>query len=625
MIRRPAAPDLVAQRPQPVINPMALEMEPDGPRKRALEVSHSRVLLGASLFAVVFLVIAARLTAITLLPDGAETAAIMPAKIKTADRADIVDRNGVVLATSLTTASLYGNPSQVQDPDEAAQLLNSVLPDLNIASTAAKLDSKRGFVWLKRNLTPRQQQAVNRLGLPGIYFQAETKRVYPQGNLTSHLVGFTDLDNRGLAGIERSFDDLLQGGERPLQLSIDVRVQHILHEELSRAIADFTAIGGAGIVLDLKSGEVLALVSLPDFDPAQVGEASEDARFDRATLGLYEMGSTFKIFNTAIALDSGTATLADGFDATKPIRIGGYSINDYKGKHRFLTIPEIFTYSSNIGSAKMADLFGPELQQAYLKRFGLLDKSPIELPDVGAPFYPSQKNWKRINTMTISYGHGISVDAIQLITAVGGIVNDGILREPTVLKREPGEVPEGTRVVTAQTSQQLRQLMRLVVQIGTGKKANAPGYLVGGKTGTADKQKGHGYATNSRLASFVAAFPMNDPRFAILAMVDEPKPNATSHGYATAGWVAAPVIGALVERMAPLYGLKPVPDDALEAQNPLVGMVADYDSPSSKKAQSPLKQASAPAPTPFGSAVAPTPLNVSAQPLPIPEAPLEAE
>jgi cell division protein FtsI (penicillin-binding protein 3) len=625
VIRRPGAPDLAAQRPQPVINPMALEMEPDGPRKRALEVSHSRVLLGASLFAVVFLVIAARLTAITLLPDGAETAAVMPAKIKTADRADIVDRNGVVLATSLTTASLYANPSQVQDPDEAAQMLNSVLPDLNIASTAAKLDSKRGFVWLKRNLTPRQQQAVNRLGLPGIYFQAETKRIYPQGNLTSHLVGFTDLDNRGLAGVERSFDDLLQGGERPLQLSIDVRVQHILHEELNRAITDFTAIGGAGIILDLKSGEVLALVSLPDFDPAQVGEAGEDTRFDRATLGLYEMGSTFKIFNTAIALDSGTATLADGFDATKPIRIGGYSINDYKGKHRFLTIPEIFTYSSNIGSAKMADVFGPELQQAYLKRFGLLDKSPVELPDVGAPFYPSQKNWKRINTMTISYGHGISVNAIQLITAVGGIVNDGILREPTVLKREPGEVPEGTRVVSAQTSQQLRQLMRLVVQIGTGKKANAPGYLVGGKTGTADKQKGHGYATNSRLASFVAAFPMNNPRFAILAMVDEPKPNATSHGYATAGWVAAPVIGAVVERMAPLYGLKPVPADALEAQNPLVGMVADYDSPSSKKAQSPIKQASAPAPTPFDAAAAPTPLNVSAQPLPIPEAPLEAE
>jgi cell division protein FtsI (penicillin-binding protein 3) len=624
MKRRPA-PDVVAQRPQPVINPMALEMEPDGPRKRALEVSHSRVLLGASLFAVVFLVIAARLVAVTLLPEGADTATVAPVKTKTADRADIVDRNGVVLATSLTTASLYGNPSQVQDPDEAARLLNSVLPDLNIASTAAKLDTDRAFVWLKRNLTPRQQQAVNRLGLPGIYFQAESKRVYPQGSLTAHLIGYTDVDSRGLAGVERSFDDLLQGGERPLQLAVDVRLQHILHEELNRAIADFTGIGGAGIIIDLKSGEVLALVSLPDFDPARPGEATDDARFDRATLGLYEMGSVFKIFNTAIALDSGTATLADGFDASKPIRIGGYSINDYHGKNRFLTIPEIFTYSSNIGSAKIADLFGSEVQQAYLKRFGLMDKSPIELSEVGEPFYPSPNNWKRINTMTVSYGHGISVNAMQLITAVGGVVNDGVLREPTLLKRDPSEVPQGTQVVSHQTSEQLRQLMRLVVQIGTGKKANAPGYLVGGKTGTADKQKGRGYAANSRLATFVAAFPMNDPRFAILAMVDEPKPNAHSYGYATAGWVTAPVIGAVVQRMAPLYGLKPIPDDAVIAQNPLVGMVADYDSPSSKKAHSPLKQAVAPAPTPFGAAAAPTPLNVSAQPIPIPEAPLEAE
>jgi cell division protein FtsI (penicillin-binding protein 3) len=624
MTRRPL-PDIVAQRPQPVINPMAMEMEPDGPRKRALEVSHSRVLLGASLFAVVFLVIAARLVAVTLLPDGADAAVAAPAKIKTTDRADIVDRNGVVLATSLTTASLYANPSQVQDPDGYAEQLNAVLPDLNIASTAAKLDSQRGFVWLKRNLTPRQQQAVNRLGLPGIYFQAETKRIYPQGSLTAHLVGFADVDSRGLSGVERSFDDLLAGGDRPLQLSIDVRVQHILHEELNRAIADFNGIGGAGIIMDLKSGEILSLVSLPDFDPARPGEATDDTRFDRATLGLYEMGSTFKIFNTAIGLDSGTVTLADGFDATKPIRIGGYSIDDYKGKHRFLSIPEVFTYSSNIGSAKMADLFGPEMQQAYLKRFGLMDKSPIELPEVGEPFYPSPKNWKRINTMTIAYGHGISVNAIQLITAVGAIVNHGVLREPTLLKREPGEVPEGTRVVSEQTSEQLRQLMRLVVQIGTGKKANAPGYLVGGKTGTADKQKGHGYAANTRLASFVAAFPMNDPRFAIVAMVDEPKPNATSHGYATAGWVTAPVIGAVVQRIAPLYGLKPVPDDAPEAQNPLVGMVADYDSPSAKKAQSAIKQASAPAPTQFGAAAAPTPLNVSAQPTSISEAPLEAE
>lgn len=629
MIRRgkhaERASDLTARAPQPVINPLALQMEPDGPRKRALEVSHGRVLLGASLFAVVFLVIAVRLVAITLLPDGAGDAVAAPAKIKTTDRADIVDRNGVVLATSLTTASLYANPRQVQNPDETAALLNSVLPDLNIASTAAKLDTDRGFIWLKRNLTPRQQQAVNRLGLPGIHFQPETKRVYPQGSLTAHLVGFADVDSRGLAGVEKSFDDLLQSSERPLQLSVDVRLQHIMHEELSHAIREFSGIGGAGIILDLKTGEVLALVSLPDFDPARPGEATDDARFNRATLGLYEMGSTFKIFNTAIGLDSGTVTLADGFDATKPIKIGRYSINDYHGKHRFLTIPEIFTYSSNIGSAKMADLFGAEMQQAYLKRFGLMDRSPVELPEVGEPFYPGAKDWKRVNTMTVSFGHGISINTMQLITAVGAVVNHGILRQPTLLKRSAGEVPEGVRVISEQTSDQLRQLMRLVVQIGTGKKANAPGYLVGGKTGTADKQKGKGYAQNSRLASFVAAFPMNDPRFAIVAMVDEPKPTSYSYGYATAGWVTAPVISAVVERMAPLYGLKPVPDDALEAQNPLIGMVADYDSPTSKKAQSAVKSANAPASTGMGANGALTPISVSAQPSPQSEIPLAAE
>ena len=613
------------QRPQPVIHPMALQMEPDGPRKRALEMSHSRVLLGAALFAVAFLVIALRLVAVTLLSDGDDIAGAAPAKIKTVDRADIVDRNGVVLATSLTTASLYANPRQIDDPDQAAALLHQAVPDLNVASTAAKLASDRGFIWLKRNLTPRQQQAVNRLGLPGIYFQPETKRVYPQGSLTAHLVGFTDVDSRGLAGVEKSFDDMLQGGDRPLALSVDVRLQHIMHEELSAAINEFHGIGGAGIIMDLKTGEILALVSLPDFDPARPGEADEDARFNRATLGLYEMGSTFKIFNSAIALDSGTVTLADGFDATHPIKIGRFTIDDFKGKHRFLSIPEIFTYSSNIGSAKMADLFGAEVQQAYLKRFGLMDKSTLELSEVGEPFYPSAKDWRRVNTMTVAYGHGISINAAQLITAVGGIVNHGMLRQPTLLKRAPGEVPDGVRVVSEQTSEQLRQMMRLVVQAGTGKKANAPGYLVGGKTGTADKQKGKGYAADSRLASFVAAFPMSDPRFAIVAMVDEPKPTAYSHGYATAGWVTAPVIGAVVERMAPLYGLRPVPDDAPEAQNPLLGMVADYDSPSQKKAQSGIKQVSAPASSGIGASGALTPLTVSAQPAPTSEVPLAAE
>ncbi|WP_374384055.1 peptidoglycan D,D-transpeptidase FtsI family protein [Dongia sp.] len=596
MIRRlrnsnPSQPSFKAQRAQPVINPIALQPEPDGVQRRALEVSHNRLMLGLGLFTVAFVVIAARLAMVTLMPGEHDTMRVAVAQ--SADRADILDRNGVVLATSLTTASLYANPHQIRDADGIAAQLVDILPDMPLASTAAKLASDKSFIWLKRNLTPKQQQAVNRLGIPGLYFQYETKRVYPQGNLTAHVVGFSDVDSRGLAGVERSFDDVLAGGQRPLQLSIDVRIQHILHEEINRAMADFTAIGGAGMVMDIQTGEVLALVSLPDFDPARPGEATADARFNRATLGTYEMGSTFKLFNTAIGLDSGTTTLAGGFDATHAIKIGRFSIDDYHGKHRWLSIPEIFTYSSNIGSAKLADAFGAEVQKTYLQRLGLLAKSPIELAEVGEPQYP--KNWKRINTMTISYGHGVSVAPIQVLPAVAAVANGGILRAPTLLKRASGEVDTGKRVLSEQTSAQMRQLMRLVVQVGTGKKANAPGYLVGGKTGTADKQEGKGYNENARMAAFVAAFPMSAPRYAVVVMIDEPKPNAHSYGYATAGWVAAPVVGALVQRMAPLMGIPPIPDDSPLAQNPLVAMVADYDSAASKKANSKVIQAAAPA------------------------------
>lgn len=585
-------PSYKAQRAQPVINPIALQPEPDGVQRRALEVSHSRLMLGLGLFTVAFVVIAARLAMVTLLPG--EHDAMRVAAAPTADRADILDRNGVVLATSLTTASLYANPHQIREADTVAAQLNAALPDMPLAPTAAKLSADKSFIWLKRNLTPKQQQAVNRLGIPGLYFQYETKRVYPQGNLTAHVVGFSDVDSRGLAGVERSFDDVLAGGQRPLQLSIDVRIQHILHEEISRAITDFTATGGAGMVMDIETGELLAMVSLPDFDPAQPGAATDDARFNRATLGTYEMGSTFKLFNTAIGLDSGTVTLAGGYDATHAIKIGRFSIDDFHGKHRWLSIPEIFTYSSNIGSAKLADAFGAEVQKTYLQRFGMLTKSSIELAEVGDPQYP--KNWRRVNTMTISYGHGISVAPIQVLPAVGAVANGGIMRQPTLLKRAEHEVETGTRVISPQTSAEMRQLMRLVVQVGTGKKANAPGYLVGGKTGTADKQVGKGYSDNARMAVFVAAFPMSKPRYAVVVLVDEPKPNAHSYGYATAGWVAAPVVGALVQRMAPLMGIPPIPDDSPLAQNPLVAMVADYDSAASKKANSKVIPATLPAP-----------------------------
>lgn len=542
----------------------------DGNAKRALETGRTRMLVTGALFAVAFLVVALRLVNVALLQQGGEPpiARALPQQAIPAERADIVDRNGVVLATSLRTASLYANPRQVLDAEEAAARLAAVLPELSRAELAAKLKTDRSFVWLKRNLTPRQQYEVNRLGIPGLAFQMEERRVYPQGPLLAHVVGFTDIDNRGLAGVEQSFDDVLRGGRQPVRLSIDVRIQHLLHEELSRAIGEFSAIGGTGLVLDARTGELVAMVSLPDFDPNRPAAAVEEARFNRATLGIYEMGSTFKIFNTAMALDQGVVTLGDRFDATRPLRIGGFSIRDYKPKNRWLSVPEIFMYSSNIGSAQMAVAVGTEAQQRFLGRLGMFRPASLELPELGMPMYPAK--WRPINTMTIAYGHGMAVSPVHMVTAMAAMINGGVMRPATLIRRAPHEVSEGDRVIAADTSETMRRLLRLVVESGTGRSADVPGYLVGGKTGTAEKLNGRRYSQDARIASFVGAFPMSDPRYVILVMVDEPKPNASSYGYATGGWVAAPAVGRVIQRMAPLLGIEPVEEPVLPPQNELL-------------------------------------------------------
>lgn len=565
--RHPAPGELRANCP-PLRREQVVHL--DGSAKRVLETGRTRLLVTGALFAIAFAVVALRLTAVALLQQGdvPRVAQSSAANGLLVGRADIVDRNGVVLATTLPTASLYANPHQVLDADDAAARLVDVLKELSQAEVASKLSADKTFVWIDRNLTPREQYQVNRLGIPGLHFQTEERRVYPQGALTAHVVGFTDIDNRGLAGIEQSFDDVLRDGRRPVRLSIDVRLQHILREELGRAIAEFTGIGGAGAILDVDTGELMALVSLPDFDPNQPGIASEDARFNRASLGIYEMGSTFKIFNTALALDSGIVRLTDQFDATKPIRIGGFSIRDYHGKNRWLSVPEIFMYSSNIGSARMAEEVGGVAQKAFFSRLGMLRPASLELPEVGHPLYPD--TWRPINTMTISYGHGLAVSPMHLVSGVAAMVNGGVMRPATLIARAPGEISEGERVISSDTSLLMRKLLRLVVESGTGKNAEVPGYVVGGKTGTADKQSGKGYDRNSRLASFIAAFPMNDPEYVVLVMVDEPKPNATSFGYATGGWVAAPAVGNIIRRMAPLMGLQPAPEDAPDVANDLL-------------------------------------------------------
>jgi cell division protein FtsI (penicillin-binding protein 3) len=375
------------------------------------------------------------------------------------------------------------------------------------------------------------------------------------------VLGYTDVDGRGQAGIEAFFDERLSRSGRPLTLSLDSRVQHLLGEEISAAMKTFRAIGAAGIVLDARSGEILAMASLPDFDPEVRGDPGEDERFNRAAQGVYELGSVFKIFTTALALDSHTVTLRDGYDTSKPLRAARFTIRDYKPKNRWLSVPEIFIYSSNIGTARMAMDTGTAAQRAFLSDLGLTYPAPLELPEIAAPMLP--RSWGEISTMTISYGHGLSVSPVQLASAVAAIVNSGQHHAPTLLAREPGASSAPRQVIDPKTSRTMRRLMRLVVRHGTGRKANAEGYLVGGKTGTADKaSKWGGYRKKANIASFVGAFPMDAPRYVIFVMLDEPKGTKETYNYATGGWVAAPAVRRIIQRMAPLLGIEPVEETA---------------------------------------------------------------
>jgi cell division protein FtsI (penicillin-binding protein 3) len=534
----------------------------EGTAKQSIETARHRLVIAGALFALAFVIVALRLVDVTILKEVHEPRSVrLPKTELQMERADIVDRNGVLLATSLATGSLYANPKLVLDPAVAAARLSRVLPGINEREAATKLASDRSFVWLRRNLTPKEQYAVNRLGIPGLFFQNEERRVYPHGSLTSHVVGFTDIDKRGLAGIEQYFDDRLKQSVDPLRLSLDIRVQHLVREELAAAVEEFRAIGGAAMVLDVHTGELLAMVSLPDFDSNAPGQAEAETRFNRNTLGVYEPGSTFKIFNTAMALDYGTTTMTGGYDATKPIQVSRFTISDYKGQKRWLSVPEIFMYSSNIGSVRMAVDVGRDRQRDFLGRFGFLKTPSIELPEVGGPLIPSP--WREINSMTIAFGHGISITPLQLLSGTAAIVNGGMLRPVTLLRRdEDAPRPAGTRVISARTSDHMRRLMRLVVEKGTAKSSNVPGYVVGGKTGTAEKIVNGRYKRDARISSFVGAFPMNAPRFVVYAMLDEPKGNKATMGYATAGWVVAPAVGRIVTRVAALYGVSPVDDAA---------------------------------------------------------------
>ena len=522
----------------------------------AQETARQRLIVASAIFTVAFVAVGLRMGYVSLLRDGAEPTQRVAARGGSiqSERADIVDRNGVVLATSVPVMSAFVNPRLLLEPQDAARKIASALPDLKYEELKEKFDGDKSFVWIKRGLSPREHNLVNRLGIPGLEFQVEERRIYPQGTAAAHIMGYASVDNAGLAGVERYFDQQLQSGET-VQLSIDLRLQRLLEQELVRAVAKFSAIGATAIVMDATNGEILAMASLPTFDPNKTKTLTNEALFNRATLGVYEQGSTFKIFNTAAALDSGKVTLASVFDATNPIKIDRFTINDDHPQHRPLTVPEIFTYSSNIASAKMAvEVLGPEGQRAFFDKIGFLKPLTTQLTELAAPLWP--RHWQKINTMTIAFGHGISVTPLHLATGSAAVVNGGVLYQPTFVKRNAASDP-GKRIIQAKTSMQMRQILRLNVIQGTGKNAEVKGYEVGGKTGTAEKVGHGGYRQKALISSFVGMFPMNEPKFVILVSLDEPHGIAETGGYATGGMVSAPSVKTIIENIASLYGILP--------------------------------------------------------------------
>ncbi|MEO3434386.1 penicillin-binding protein 2 [Inquilinus sp. CAU 1745] len=578
--------DLTADRFAETLPSSERRVRINGRAAQALETGRMRLMITGVVFALAFVTVGGRLVDATVLQSGVEPRlpSAVTGSAPTGTRAEITDRDGTILATTLSVASLYADPALILDPIEAADKLVTILPELDYANLVEDLAGDGRFVWIKRGLTPTQHYELNRLGIPGIAFQTEEQRIYPMGPLTSHIVGFTDIDGRGLAGIERYFNEQLMVGGEPLALSIDMRIQSLVRDELAANIEEFQAIGGAGIVMDVNTGEVLAMVSMPDFNPYEPATVPPETRFNRATLGVYEMGSTFKILNTAMALETGVVDMDDGFDATNPIRVGRFTINDDHPKARWLSVPEIFMYSSNIGSVQMAMAAGTPVQQEFMSRMGMLDPSPIEVPEVADPIIPDP--WREINTMTIAFGHGMAVSSMQLVSAVSATVNGGILHDATLLRHDPGEELVGTRVISEQVSDQMRRLMRLVVVGGTGGNADAAGYIVGGKTGTAEKAVGGGYDRHALMSSFIAAFPMTDPQYVVFIMLDEPKGNESTYGYETGGWVAAPVVRRVIEQMAPMVGIPPIDEENPEVREalyvdlnsrvPLEGRLASY-------------------------------------------------
>lgn len=528
-------------------------------------------------------------------------------------RASIVDRNGQTLALSLPVAQVYANPMELIDAPDAAKKLKSVLPQLDEAETTRRLSLKKQFVYIARDISPVQEIAINNLGIPGIYFEASERRHYPLGRTAAQILGGVDIDDHGVAGVERFFNERLNKDRTPLRLSLDVRIQAVAREVTQAAMDEFQAIGAAAIVMDVNTGEIISMVSLPDYDANDFGHAPADSRFNRAVTGMYEPGSTFKLQTAAMAIEYGVAHIWDRF-STIPIHIGRFTISDIKTDHfaPWLALPDVLAKSSNPAAAHIALDVGAKKQQEWLRTMGFFNRVPIELPEAGRPIVPSSKNWGVSTVMTVGFGHGVAEPPLAIVRGTAATVNGGILIKPTLVARDQGDdskpddgtlpapgpatsppaapagaapagapvvpaafkpdasadatgdapspppTPEGVRVVSEENSRLIRKMLRLDVTQGTARSAEVPGYFVGGKTGTAEKVGPNGrYLKHVNISAFTSIFPMNAPRYAVYVMLDSPHPTPKTHGFVTSGWNAAPTTGKLIARIGPMLGMFP--------------------------------------------------------------------
>lgn len=487
-------------------------------------------------------------------------------------RRDIVDRYGNLLAVNLPIASLYAKPQKIVDIESLVQKLITVFPELEKKKTLELLRSDKKFVWIKRDISPKQQEHIYNLGIPGLEFEREQKRIYTYGNLLSHLVGYVGRDMEGLAGVEKFFNKLLTTQDNDnhlrsssLQLSIDVRVQSILEEEIAKTVQKFKAKGAAGIIVDPNNGEIIAMVSNPDFDPHYPGNASSTQLFNTVTQGVYEMGSGMKALTLAIGLDTGVISMNDAYDLSY-MKVGKFKVKDYHPVKGWHSIGEIFLHSSNIGVSQIMLEIGKNSLRSYLKKLKLLDKLEIELAERARPLFPPYSRWNDLSLVTMSYGYAISESPAHFVQAMMPLVNGGIMYPLAVLKRKNDELIMGERIFKESTSKYIRQLMRLVVLEGTGKKAEVKGYYVGGKTGTAEKVIGGKYYKDKRMSSFFGIMPATNPKYIIYVIFDEPQGIKETYGFAGGGWTAAPTVGAIFERMAVLYGMNKLEENDPEVQ-----------------------------------------------------------